>query len=43
VDLRRFEPGQALQPGLLTVVETLPGGVVVSDTTRQLERGYWPR
>lgn len=41
VDLKRFTPGEALQPGLLTVVETLPGGHKVADTTQELERGYW--
>ena len=26
VDLKRFTPGHELQPGLLTVLEMLPGG-----------------
>lgn len=32
---------QSVQAGLLTVVETYPGGAVVADTTQELERGYW--
>lgn len=42
VNLGRFKPGQQLQPGLLTVVETVPGGAYAADTTQELERGYWP-
>lgn len=41
VDLEKFIPGQQLQAGLLTVVETVPGGAYVADTTQELERGYW--
>ena len=36
------QPGSELPPGLLTVVETLPGLVVTSDQTEALLRGYWP-
>eukprot|EP00887_Chlorella_sp_A99_P007293 scaffold2.g7293.t1 len=42
VDLNLFEPGKELPPGLLTVVETLPGLVAISDQTEALVRGYWP-
>ncbi|GAX76035.1 hypothetical protein CEUSTIGMA_g3478.t1 [Chlamydomonas eustigma] len=42
VDLKRFTPYSELQPGLLTVVEVIPGRVVKADTTQELERGYWP-
>ena len=30
-------------PGLLTVVEQIPGLVEYADLTDTLERGYWPR
>lgn len=42
VDLGRFAPGHDLPPGLLTVVEQIPGHVAVHDGTPQLVRGYWP-
>ncbi|KAJ9506011.1 hypothetical protein QJQ45_016659, partial [Haematococcus lacustris] len=42
VDLKRFQPGEELQSGLLTIVETMPGGSAWADTTQELERGYWP-
>lgn len=42
VDLKLFEPGEQLRPGLLTVAEIMPGGWQVADTTQELERGYWP-
>lgn len=31
IDLKRFTPYSELQPGLLTVVETMPGQVVSAD------------
>lgn len=45
VDLKRFEPRRQLQPGLLWVVEQLPGMVEAADMTNTLSRGYcecWP-
>ena len=42
IDLKLFTPGQLLQPGLLTVVEQIPGLVVYTDQTNTLELGYWP-
>lgn len=42
VDLKRFSPGKELQPGLLTVIEQIPGLVLSADKTQTLERGYWP-
>ncbi|KAL6784670.1 hypothetical protein ACKKBF_B02730 [Auxenochlorella protothecoides x Auxenochlorella symbiontica] len=41
-DLGRFAPGADLTPGLLTIVEQIPGRVAVWDGTPHLERGYWP-
>ena len=43
IDLKLFTPGQLLVPGLLTVVEQIPGLVVYADQTNILELGYWPR
>jgi hypothetical protein len=34
LDLGRFRPGEALQPGLLTVVEQVPGLVMWDDATQ---------
>jgi hypothetical protein len=34
VDMKLFSPGEELQPGLLTVVEQIPGLVVSADTTQ---------
>eukprot|EP00891_Asterochloris_glomerata_P008387 jgi/Astpho2/8387/e_gw1.00122.63.1_t len=42
LDLNKFEPGKALQPGLLWVAEQIPGLVAAADMTSHLERGYWP-
>eukprot|EP00775_Hariotina_reticulata_P010288 gene10288-10447_t len=42
IDMKHFAPSQELQPGLLTVVEQMPGLVVFGDKTQALERGYWP-
>jgi len=42
VDLNLFYPGRDLLPGLLTVVEQLPGIVRSGDVTSILARGYWP-
>jgi hypothetical protein len=43
IDLKVFQAGQQLQPGLLTIVEQIPGLVLFDDLTETLERGYWPR
>ncbi len=43
IDLKLFKPGQLLEPGLLTIVEQIPGLVVFADLTETLELGYWPR
>ncbi|KAK2076982.1 hypothetical protein QBZ16_005210 [Prototheca wickerhamii] len=40
-DLSRFEPGTALAPGLLWVVEQIPGLVESADATQMLAQGYW--
>ena len=42
LDLKRFTPGRDLRPGLLWVVEQIPGLVASRDMTEQLARGYWP-
>lgn len=42
LDLPRFSPGHPLAPGLLWVMEQLPGRCVSGDRTSDLERGYWP-
>lgn len=42
VTLSRFTPGSELRPGLLWVVEQIPGLVVAADQTATLERGSWP-
>jgi hypothetical protein len=42
VDLKRFQLRRQLQPGLLWVVEQLPGMVEAADMTNTLSRGYWP-
>ncbi|KXZ46084.1 hypothetical protein GPECTOR_47g360 [Gonium pectorale] len=42
VDLNRFTPGAELQPGLLTIMEIIPGMVRTADATADLERGHWP-
>lgn len=42
VDLKRFVPGEDLQPGLLTVAEQIPVEVVSADVTSVLRQGYWP-
>lgn len=34
VDLKKFTPGSELQPGLLTIVEQMPGLVVSGDETQ---------
>lgn len=33
VDLKKFSPGSELQPGLLTIVEQMPGLVMAGDLT----------
>merc|ERR1719203_346116 len=42
VDFKRFKPKQPLKPGLLWVVEDMPGLVVGGDKSDTLSRGYWP-
>ncbi|EFJ51951.1 hypothetical protein VOLCADRAFT_103148 [Volvox carteri f. nagariensis] len=42
VDTKRFIPHSELQPGLLWVVEQLPGLFKTADVTAELSRGYWP-
>lgn len=42
VDYKLFSPGQPLVPNTLWVVEQIPGLVVGSCLTLQLERGYFP-
>ncbi|PSC74620.1 Phospholipase B-like 1 isoform A [Micractinium conductrix] len=42
VDLSKFSPREALQPGLLWVAEQIPGKVVAADVTNILAFGYWP-
>eukprot|EP00949_MAST-11_sp_MAST-11-sp1_P001690 g1690.t1 len=42
VDMNKFRPHEQLRPGLLTVVEEMPGLIVFDDETSTLERGYWP-
>ncbi|KAG1665434.1 hypothetical protein FOA52_005776 [Chlamydomonas sp. UWO 241] len=41
LDLKRFTPGEELRPGLLTVMEMLPGYSESADVTHELEHGYW--
>jgi len=42
INYNLFTPGSPLPPGLLWVVEQVPGYVVSGDVTNELERGYWP-
>ena len=42
VDLKKFVPGEDPSPGLLWVVEQIPGMVVRADMTSTLALGYWP-
>jgi len=42
INYNLFTPGKPLVPGLLWVVEQIPGYVEAADVTDQLERGYWP-
>lgn len=42
LDLKRFQPGQELLPGLLWVAEQIPGLIEAADMTETLLRGYWP-
>ncbi|KAL4431400.1 hypothetical protein ABPG75_006656 [Micractinium tetrahymenae] len=42
LDLNKFRPREALQPGLLWVAEQIPGLVVAADMTQTLGFGYWP-
>lgn len=41
VDLARFKAGQVLMPGLLVVVEQIPGLVESADETDILAGGHW--
>mmetsp|Transcript_53706 Transcript_53706/g.154160 ORF Transcript_53706/g.154160 Transcript_53706/m.154160 type:complete len:371 (-) Transcript_53706:163-1275(-) len=42
VDYGKFQPGEPLQKGLLTVGEQLPGYFHYEDQTQTLGYGYWP-
>ncbi|GIL42922.1 hypothetical protein Vafri_750 [Volvox africanus] len=42
LDSKRFIPHTELQPGLLRVVEQMPGFHKTADVTAELSRGYWP-
>lgn len=43
VDLNKFDPRhQLVMPGLLTVIEQIPGLVEFEDLTNTLLEGYWP-
>lgn len=42
VDTNCFVPKSELKPGLLWVIEQLPGMVEAADMTEELARGYWP-
>jgi hypothetical protein len=43
VDMNKFTPGEPVRAGLLTVLEQIPGSVVVSDRTDVLKAdSYWP-
>ncbi|KAG2491647.1 hypothetical protein HYH03_010017 [Edaphochlamys debaryana] len=42
VDLNRFSPGQEMRPGLLTVMEIIPGMARTADATSDLAFGHWP-
>ncbi len=42
LDLNKFTPGAPLVPDTLWVGEQIPGYYVATDTTQELERGYWP-
>lgn len=42
LDLKLFKPGQALQPGLLWIYESVPSFGIGQDVTDTLARGYWP-
>mmetsp|Transcript_5131 Transcript_5131/g.7214 ORF Transcript_5131/g.7214 Transcript_5131/m.7214 type:complete len:571 (-) Transcript_5131:49-1761(-) len=42
VNVKLFEPTNALKDNLLWVVEQVPGLVVGGDVTEELRRGYWP-
>ncbi|GAX82744.1 hypothetical protein CEUSTIGMA_g10170.t1 [Chlamydomonas eustigma] len=42
IDLKRFSPGEELKPGLLMVLELMPGLAKYGDLTHELEHGYFP-
>lgn len=42
VDFKLFKPMAPVRPGLLWVVEEMPGLIVGGDRTEELSRGYWP-
>ncbi|GFR40953.1 hypothetical protein Agub_g1617, partial [Astrephomene gubernaculifera] len=42
VDTKRFLRHKEMRPGLLWVVEQLPGMIKSADMTGELSRGYWP-
>ncbi|KAK9864545.1 hypothetical protein WJX84_003217 [Apatococcus fuscideae] len=42
VDFNLYQPGKALAPGTLWVIDQVPGLVAAADMTETLTRGYWP-
>mmetsp|Transcript_16858 Transcript_16858/g.36492 ORF Transcript_16858/g.36492 Transcript_16858/m.36492 type:complete len:608 (+) Transcript_16858:113-1936(+) len=42
IDLKRFQPGEELQEGLLTIIELLPGYSRWEDMSNMLQSGFWP-
>jgi len=42
INYNLYTPGKPLPPGLLWVIEQIPGYVESADVTPELERGYWP-
>ena len=42
-DYKLFEPYMSLKPGMLTILEQLPGYTTSADLTQSLDQsGYWP-
>jgi hypothetical protein len=41
VDLNKFSPGSELQPGLLTIIEQMPGLVMAADLTEVRSQLLW--
>ncbi|KXZ56769.1 hypothetical protein GPECTOR_1g693 [Gonium pectorale] len=42
INANRFKPRDELQPGVLWVLEQMPGMIKSADMTEELSRGYWP-